>query len=136
MLALVGDRREGAAARLMARMQRDSDVGRRGGASGRRSGRWQQQDLPLSAPEIILAPSGLLHAARPRMQAIGGSHAQRDVYERITVDAGIRADGSNDAAAILAERRARRAGAEDAFAAARIAAIDARAGTALRYTAE
>ena len=42
-----------------------------------------QIDGPM-APEINLA------AARPAMQLAGGSHAQRDVFERVTIDAGKR----------------------------------------------
>jgi hypothetical protein len=136
MLALIGDRREGAAARLMSRMKRDA------GPEG--------EVARIVADPGVAAAAGLaafgegdygrafslLRAARPRMQSIGGSHAQRDVYERITVDAGIRAGHFDAAATILAERRARRAGVEDAFAAARFAAIDAAQGAALRYSAE
>jgi hypothetical protein len=70
------------------------------------------------------------------MQTIGGSHAQRDVYERITVDAGIRAGRFEEAAAILTERRGRRAGAEDAFSATRLAAIKDARGARMRYSAE
>ena len=45
-----------------------------------------------------------LVAARPHMRTIGGSHAQRDVFERITVDAGLRAGQYDAVTAILAER--------------------------------
>ena len=60
-----------------------------------------------------------LRQARPVMQDAGGSHAQRDVFERITIDAGIRAGFWDEAATILDDRKARRAGKEDAYAAAR-----------------
>jgi tetratricopeptide (TPR) repeat protein len=61
-----------------------------------------------------------LSAARPAMQTIGGSHAQRDVFERITVDAGLRAGRLDEAEAILVDRTARRGGAQDRFAATRL----------------
>lgn len=65
-----------------------------------------------------------LAAARPAMQIIGGSHAQRDVFERMTIDAGIRC-GMYDATQIVIEDRiARRAGAVDRFAATRLATIN------------
>ena len=68
-----------------------------------------------------------LAAARPTMQTIGGSHAQRDVFERMTIDAGLRAGYIDQTEDILAERLTRRAGAEDRFAATRSAALaDAR----------
>ncbi len=56
-----------------------------------------------------------LAAARPAMQSIGGSHAQRDVFERIAVDAGLRAGQLEAAEAILNDRLARRAGRADRF---------------------
>ncbi|WP_138470236.1 tetratricopeptide repeat protein [Poseidonocella sp. HB161398] len=64
-----------------------------------------------------------LESARPRLSSIGGSHAQRDVFERITIDAALRAGRPERAEAILRERRARRGGCEDAFAASRMSRI-------------
>jgi tetratricopeptide (TPR) repeat protein len=61
--------------------------------------------------------------ARPAMQTIGGSHAQRDVFERMTIDAGLRAGFVDPVEQILSERRARRNGAEDRFTATRFAAL-------------
>ena len=57
------------------------------------------------------------------MQTIGGSHAQRDVFERMTIDAGIRAGFVKETEEILAERMARRAGTEDRFTATRFAML-------------
>ena len=57
--------------------------------------------------------------ARPKMQSIGGSHAQRDVFERMTIDAGLRAGHFDAAEQILQERLTLRAGFEDRFAATR-----------------
>ncbi|MEO0863279.1 MAG: tetratricopeptide repeat protein, partial [Pseudomonadota bacterium] len=68
-----------------------------------------------------------LAAARPSMQTIGGSHAQRDVFERMTIDAGIRAGMVDATETLIEDRIARRAGAMDRFAATRLASIqDAR----------
>lgn len=61
----------------------------------------------------------LLADARPKMQAIGGSHAQRDVFERMTIDAGLRAGHLDRAEQILLERLALRAGNEDRYTATR-----------------
>jgi len=65
-----------------------------------------------------------LATARPAMQTIGGSHAQRDVFERMTIDAGLRAGFYEQTREILAQRVARRAGREDRFAATRRAALE------------
>ena len=62
---------------------------------------------------------GQLCAARPRLQTIGGSHAQRDVFERMTIDAGLRAGHFLETEQILLERLNLRAGHEDRFAATR-----------------
>ncbi|WP_299374998.1 tetratricopeptide repeat protein [uncultured Tateyamaria sp.] len=68
-----------------------------------------------------------LAAARPGMQTIGGSHAQRDVFERMTIDAGLRSGMYDATEALLEDRIARRAGAIDRFSATRLANIsDAR----------
>ena len=64
-----------------------------------------------------------LTTARPAMQTIGGSHAQRDVFERMTIDAGLRAGRIDQTEAILAERVAQRAGHEDRFTASRFASL-------------
>ena len=67
------------------------------------------------------------HLARARnsMQLAGGSHAQRDVFERMTIDAGLRAGDFDAVEAILDDRRAMRAGGEDNYALARRSLISA-----------
>ena len=60
-----------------------------------------------------------LLAGQPHMRLIGGSHAQRDVFERIAIEAALRAGRFRDAARLLDERTALCGGHEDAFAAAR-----------------
>ncbi|KPD11272.1 tetratricopeptide repeat protein [Phaeobacter sp. 11ANDIMAR09] len=57
--------------------------------------------------------------ARGTMQLAGGSHAQRDVFERMTIDAGLRAGEFDAVEVILDDRRAKRAGGEDNYALAR-----------------
>ncbi|MGR3805087.1 tetratricopeptide repeat protein [Marinibacterium profundimaris] len=71
-----------------------------------------------------------LEAARATMQRAGGSHAQRDVFERITIDAGLRAGRLDAAERILEERRRMRAGKDDQFAAIRRDLIHAGRGLA------
>lgn len=60
-----------------------------------------------------------LACARSKMQLAGGSHAQRDVFERLTIDAGIRGGHFEEAKQILVERKAKRGGTEDHYAAVR-----------------
>jgi tetratricopeptide (TPR) repeat protein len=79
-----------------------------------------------------------LKRARGTMQLAGGSHAQRDVFERLTVDAALRAGSIDSAEALLTERARLRAGRHDRFAATRldlIAEFRADSGTAGRLTA-
>lgn len=71
-----------------------------------------------------------LAAARPLMPTIGGSHAQRDVFERITVDAGLRAGRYDATAAILRDRRQRRGGTIDRFTKTRFDKINTARGIA------
>ncbi len=66
----------------------------------------------------------LLSAAGPRMQRLGGSHAQRDVFERIAIEAAIRSGAPGEAAALVLRRTARR-GAADGYARRRLEAIAA-----------
>lgn len=60
-----------------------------------------------------------LSKARSSLQLAGGSHAQRDVFERMTIDAGIRAGRLDAVEAILDDRRFKRGGTEDNYALAR-----------------
>jgi tetratricopeptide (TPR) repeat protein len=121
MLALAGADRTDAKAEMAARFARDAVE------IGDMSVRYK--DPGLAAMDGLNAFSegryndafSNLAAARPTIQTIGGSHAQRDVFERMTIDAGIRAGRVDQAEAILAERLSQRAGNEDRFTATRFA---------------
>jgi hypothetical protein len=63
-----------------------------------------------------------LSAARPNMQSVGGSHAQRDVFERITIESALRA-GRLDSARSLIDDRTRRRGSLDGYAERRLERI-------------
>ncbi|EPX79275.1 tetratricopeptide repeat protein [Litoreibacter arenae] len=124
LLALIGGSRKQAIAKLMGRMHRDAKSG------------CFETDRLMARPGLSAA-KGLeafgeadyttaflnLARARPSMQDAGGSHAQRDVFERLTIDAGIRAGFLDEAEAILKDRKRKRAGAEDGYAAARFSLI-------------
>lgn len=70
------------------------------------------------------AAYGALALARPRMQTVGGSHAQRDVFERLTIESALRAGRLDDARTLLGDR-ARHRGALDGYAERRLAKIGA-----------
>ena len=140
MLALIGGERKDAITRLMGRMHRDARAKSR------------EMDALMEAPGLSAAAgleafgesdfkTAFLNLARARhtMQLAGGSHAQRDVFERLTIDAGIRAGFLDEAERFLRDRTAKRAGKEDGYAAARMSLIaqgrDA-AGCADRVPAE
>ena len=65
----------------------------------------------------------LLTSARDNLPIIGGSHAQRDVFERITIDAALRAGLSVEAENLLKDRQRKR-GALDRFAEQRLEVCD------------
>ncbi|MDW3224749.1 MAG: tetratricopeptide repeat protein [Paracoccaceae bacterium] len=65
-----------------------------------------------------------LVSVRSTIQTIGGSHAQRDVFERITIDAGLRAGRYEQTETVLLDRLARRAGRQDRFTTTRLASLN------------
>ena len=126
LLALTGDNRPDAAAKLLGRIHKDAqhpetDIAQR------------MADPGLAAAVGVEAfgegdfgrAFDHLAAARNTMQLAGGSHAQRDVFERITIDSGLRAGRLEDVEHILDDRQAQRSGTEDNYALARRALIDA-----------
>ena len=136
LLALIGGRREAAVARLMARMSRDAAL-----ADTEARRRMARPGLP--AAEGLEAfgrgdhERAFLHLrdARASMPRAGGSHAQRDVFERIAIDAAIRSGHAHAAESLLAERRAARGG-EDGYGAARRSMISRAHEAAARAAAE
>ncbi len=138
MLALMGGERDQAIQKLLARLGQTA------------------RSLPEAEFDKILAHPGLacakglaefaegnfeasfvaLSAARPVLQTIGGSHAQRDVFERLTIDAGIRAGQADKAEALLLQRVSLRAGSEDHFTALRRDAIAALRQTPFVHAAQ
>lgn len=126
LLALTGDGRTTDAARLVARIRRDAEL----------SGDTAQQRMAKPGLAAALGLQafgdgqydvafGHLVQARDTMQLAGGSHAQRDIFERMTIDAGIRAGQFDRAGAILDQRQLLRGNTEDGYAAARRVLIEA-----------
>jgi tetratricopeptide (TPR) repeat protein len=120
MLALVGDNREAEIKTLLGRLHRDACENK------------TDIQKAMANPGLAVA-TGLeafgeanfdkafvnLAQARSHIQNAGGSHAQRDVFERLTIDSGIRAGFLDEAEAILAERTVKRNGHEDGYVTAR-----------------
>ena len=125
LMALLGGGRDAAAGAMLARMARTA---RGGDETARRTA-----DPGLPAAEGLAAFAAGDHAAAwqslsaaiPALPRAGGSHAQRDVFERVAVDAGIRSGNLSGAEALLSARTRRRGGREDGYAAARLSMIAA-----------
>jgi tetratricopeptide (TPR) repeat protein len=125
MLALCGGSRDEAAAGLIARMQ-----------STRIS--LNEVDRVMSHPGLQLA-QGLqafangdysnawqyLKTGQADLLSIGGSHAQRDVFDRVTIEAALRGGHLAAAEGLLRGRMDRRGGNADGYATARLSLIDA-----------
>jgi hypothetical protein len=63
-----------------------------------------------------------LRDAAPALQTVGGSHAQRDVFERVAIESALRAGLLTEARSAL-QARTRRRGALDGYAERRLARI-------------
>lgn len=125
MLALIGGHRDTAIAQMMRRMRRTAAEAK-------------SEMSVITANPGLAAAAGLeafgegdyrnaylnLASVRRNMPGIGGSHAQRDVFERLTIDAAIRGGYLEDATALLADRSALRSGSKDGYTQARLALID------------
>ena len=124
LLALVGGGRKTAVRRLMARLRREAECA--GGAASEMMTRTADPGLSAATGLEAFGAGNYkaafvnLRRARHSMQLVGGSHAQRDVFERLTIDSALRAGFMDEAESILKERSARRAGRLDRYAATRI----------------
>ena len=58
---------------------------------------------PLAKPATARRREGLL-SVRPKLRQIGGSNAQRDLFEQVLIEACVRAGLNQQAAALLSER--------------------------------
>ncbi len=125
MLALCGGAREKAAVALIARMQ--STRRNRGEAQAviAHPGLHIAQGLHAFASGEYSSAWMHLRAGRADLQSIGGSHAQRDVFDRITIEAALRGGYLEAAERLIHDRMARRAGRADGYATDRLSLIDA-----------
>ncbi|MEM6482666.1 MAG: tetratricopeptide repeat protein [Pseudomonadota bacterium] len=128
LMALTGDKRPDATARLLQRIARDAQSNSEMGSRMSDPGVAASCGLEAFGDQRYDEAFAKLSQARDGMQRAGGSHAQRDVFERITIDAGIRAGRLDEAEALLDDRQDRRAGNEDGYTAARRALIESGRG--------
>ncbi len=117
LLGLLGGERKVAAHRLVARIcadgsQTDSESAQRMANPGAAVAK----GLEAFGEGDYGSAFSYLSKSRDSLHLAGGSHAQRDVFERMTIDAGLRAGRWAEAEALLEDRRSRRGGAEDNFA--------------------
>ena len=120
-LALIGAQKKQSVSALLARMRKDA------------AAEAVEMDAIMKHPGLSAA-TGLeafgegnyttafrhLAGARDAMQTIGGSHAQRDVFERLTIEAAIRGGYLDAAERFIANRTAKRGGRMDRFARVRV----------------
>ena len=119
MLALLGGGRREAARRLRQAFETQGNAARFVDGVRRDPGRALMRGLEAFAEGDHRLAADDLAAALPRLDTIGGSIAQRDVFHRIAVEAAVRAEDRPLALELLARRGRERGGAEDAFARSR-----------------
>lgn len=124
MLALVGDNRPDAAARLTARVSLSAQENGEAAQVFADPGKNAAEGLAAFGEGRYDVSYQHLSAARPIFQKMGGSHAQRDVFERVTIDAAIRAGRLDAAEVLLTDRKRLRANKVDAFMDARHRSIE------------
>ncbi len=124
MLALCGGARDAAAAGLIARMGAARGTGDEAQRVIARPGFQVAQGLRAFADGDYSSAWVHLRAGRADLQSIGGSHAQRDVFDRITIEAALRSGYMDTAESLLRDRLVRRGKALDGYAEARLSVID------------
>ncbi|MEM8627864.1 MAG: tetratricopeptide repeat protein, partial [Pseudomonadota bacterium] len=124
MLALLGGDRDAATHQLLNRMAQTAVAGTtQMDAVCRHPGLTSARGLAAFREGHYRVAFKHLNAAHDGMQQVGGSHAQRDVFQRVTVEAAIRSGAYSDARAFLRARAAHRGGV-DAYTERRLAVID------------
>ncbi len=125
MLALCGGDRDEAATKLITRMQATRPSAIEAHQIIAHPGLHVAQGLQAFAAGQYSVAWMHLRAGRVDLQQIGGSHAQRDVFDRITIEAALRGGYADAAESLLRDRMARRAGSIDGYTAARLSLLEA-----------
>ncbi|MEM7717574.1 MAG: tetratricopeptide repeat protein [Pseudomonadota bacterium] len=124
MLALIGETRTDAVARLNATVAMQASADDDMAAVMTTPGLAASRGLTAFGEADYGSAFAHLKVAQPDFQAMGGSHAQRDVFERLTIEAGLRAGQLADTETLLRARTTLRDGREDSFAAKRMSQIN------------
>ena len=123
LMALIGGDKLDAARTLVGNMQRRSNLAvSQMDAITKEPGVFAAQGLLSFAEGDHTAAFARLSSARATMSTIGGSHAQRDVFERVTIEAAIRA-GALPEAIHLINDRAKNRGTQDNYGKDRLAFV-------------
>ena len=125
MLALIGETRPDAVDRLNASVAERAEAADDMAEVMSSPGLATSQGLTAFGDADYGRAFSHLKVAQPDFQAMGGSHAQRDVFERLTIEAGLRAGRLAETEGLLRARTRLRGGHEDSFAASRMARITA-----------
>ncbi len=125
MLALCGGGREEAAAGLIARMAAARPANGEAAGIIARPGLHMAQGLQAFAAGEYSTAWLHLRSGRADLAKIGGSHAQRDIFARITIEAALRGGYTEAAEGLLLDRQAQRGGALDGYAQRRLTLIGA-----------
>jgi tetratricopeptide (TPR) repeat protein len=125
MLALCGGEKDSAATAMIARMRRANTAVCEAQRIIAHPGLHVAQGLQAFAAGEYSTAWMHLRAGHADLQRIGGSHAQRDVFDRITIEAALRGGYTEAAEALLRDRMDRRGGALDGYGAARLSLIEA-----------
>ncbi|NCQ23447.1 MAG: tetratricopeptide repeat-containing protein [Rhodobacteraceae bacterium CG17_big_fil_post_rev_8_21_14_2_50_63_15] len=122
LMALVGGQRDVAIKRMMGRLHRDAKQSSVSEMTARMANPGLSAATGLEAFGAGDYKTAFLNLGRARrsMQLVGGSHAQRDVFERLTIDSAIRGGFLHEAESILRERTTQRSGRLDAYASSRL----------------
>ncbi|RMC35440.1 tetratricopeptide repeat protein [Paracoccus alkanivorans] len=120
LLALIGGKREGAAARLIGNMARARASDGEAKAIIGRNGHNTALGLQAYAAGNYSASWLHLRKALSDLQVIGGSHAQRDVFTRIAIEAGLRGGYLDETENLLNERINARGGHQDGYTGRRL----------------
>lgn len=116
MLALIGGDKAEAQTRLTAHISQQATAQDGLAAISDHPGRAIAVGLTAFGEGRYEQAFALMDSARDALPTIGGSHAQRDVFDRMTIEAGLRAGQLDRTEAILLDRTAKRAGKQDRFA--------------------
>lgn len=123
LLALLGGERDAAAATLIARMARTAPHAGDAAAVIAHPGHRTAMGVQAFAAGDYSTAWVHLRAARADLPRVGGSHAQRDIFARLTIEAALRGGYLDAAEGLLRDRTAQRAGCVDGYAGARLALI-------------